>query len=161
MSKDRSFRIYLLAVCFVSVVCAAITSGMGIYSLLKIVTPEITLDTHSYNAHQSLDNFKKSHFYATHAHPQAFFVPGAMGVARPLPMRRSDVITNNQPEPDRIPLSDEEIEQLRLESYQSVIRNHKRSATQELIRISIILVVSCTLFFVHWRLTQKHNNTAD
>lgn len=156
MSKDGSFRIYLLAVCFVSVVCAAITSGMGIHNLLKLVAPEITLDTHSYNAHQSLDNFKKSHFYATPAHPQAFIVPGAMGFARPLPIQRSDLITSNQPEPHLTPLSDEEIEHLRLESYQSVIRNHKRTATQELIRISIILVVSCILFFVHWRLIQKH-----
>jgi hypothetical protein len=63
VSIDRSFKIYLLAVCFVSVVCVALTTGWGLYSLLKIVAPELTLDTHSYNAHQSLDNFKKSHFY--------------------------------------------------------------------------------------------------
>ena len=156
MSKEGSFRIYLLAVCFVAVVCAAITSGMGIYSLLKTVAPEMTLDTHSYNAHQSLNNFKKSHFYATYAHPQAFIVPGAMGVARPLAMQRSELLSNTQPTPDLKPLSNEEIEQLRLESYQSVIKNHKRTAVQELLRISIILLGSCMLFFVHWRLVRKH-----
>ena len=79
---DRSFRIYLLAVCFVSVVCVAVTAGIGLYSLIKVIAPELTLDTHSYNSHQSLDNFKSSHFYANRFHPQALFVPG---VARALP----------------------------------------------------------------------------
>ena len=156
MSTDRSYRIYLLAVCFVSVVCAAITAGMGIHSFLKIVAPEITLDTYSYDAHQSLDNFKNSHFYATHAYPQAFVVPGAMGVARALPIRRSELLINNQPAPDLKPQSDDKIEQLRLQSYQSVIRNHRRTAIQELIRISIVLLVSGALFFVHWRLIRKY-----
>ncbi len=156
MSKDRSYRIYLLAVCFVSVVCVAITSGMGLYSLLKIVAPEITLDTHSYNAHQSLDNFKRSHFYMTQAHPQAFIVPGALGVARPLPLRRSDVLKNSQSELDLTPLPDKEIEQRRLESYQTLIRNHKRTAMQELIRTGIVLFISCSLFFAHWRLLRKN-----
>ena len=156
MSTDRSYRIYLLAVCFVSVVCAAITSGMGIHSFLKIVAPEITLDTYAYNAHQSLDNFKKSHFYATHAYPQAFVGPGAMGVARALPIRRAELLSNNQSQPDIKPQSDEKIEQLRLQSYQSVISNHRRTAVQELIRISIVLLVSGALFFVHWRLIRKH-----
>jgi hypothetical protein len=156
VSTDRSYRIYLFAVCFVAVVCAAISSGIGIHSFLKIVAPEITLDTYSYDAHQSLDNFKKSHFYATPRFPRALFGPGTMGVARAAPIRRSELLSNNQPEPDLKPLGDEEIERMRVESYQSVIRNHRRTAMQGLIRISIILLVSCMLFFVHWRLVQKH-----
>jgi hypothetical protein len=157
VSKDRSFRIYLLAVCFVSVVCAAITAGMGLYSLLKIVAPELTLDTHSYNAHQSLDNFKKSHFYATGLHPQAFIIPGAMGVARSLPMRQSDMLINSESDAGPTPLSDEEVEQLRLESYRMLIKNHKRTAMQELIRTAIVLLVSCILFIVHWRLIHQYD----
>ncbi len=156
MSTDRSYRIYLLAVCFVSVVCAAITAGMGIYSLLKITAPEITLDTYSYNAHQSLHNFKTSHFYASNAYPQAYFVPGAMGVARALPGRRAEMISNTQPGPDLKPLTDEEIERLRSASYLSVLSNHKRTAMQEMIRMSIVLLLSCILFFAHWRLMRKY-----
>ncbi len=94
MSIDRSFRIYLLAVCFVSVVCVAIMAGVGLYSVLKVAAPELTLDTHSYNAHQSLDSFKSSHFYASRLHPQALFIPGAMGVTRSMPMRQSDMLIN-------------------------------------------------------------------
>jgi hypothetical protein len=156
VSMDRSFRIYLLAVCFVSVVCVAIMAGVGLYSLLKIAAPELTLDTHSYNAHQSLNNFKSSHFFASRFHPQALFIPGAMGVARSMPMRQSDMLINSQPDADPTPLSDEEVGHLRLESYQILIKNHKRSAMQELIRTAIVLVVSCILFFVHWRLIRNY-----
>jgi len=149
---DRSFRIYLLAVCFVSVVCVAITAGVGLYSLLKLAAPELTLDTHSYNSHQSLDNFKKSHFYANRFHPQALFVPG---VAKPLPIRQSDSLKNSAQGAEPIPLPNDEIEQLRLESYQMLIKNHKRSAVQELIRTAIVLLVSCILFFAHWRIIRR------
>jgi hypothetical protein len=157
VSIDRSFRIYLLAVCFVSVVCVALTTGMGLYSLLKIVAPELTLDTYSYNAHQSLDNFKKSHFYANGLHPQGLIVPGTMGIARSMPMRQSDMLKNSGPIADPTPLSNEEVEQLRLGSYRMLIKNHKRTAMQELIRTAIILLVSCTLFSVHWRLIHKYD----
>ncbi len=160
MSKDRSFRIYLLAVCFVSVICVAIMAGVGLYSLLKIAAPELTLDTHSYNAHQSLDNFKSSHFYASRFHPQALFIPGAMGVARSMPMRQSDMLINSESDADPTPLSDEEVEHLRQESYQMLIKNHKRSAMQELIRTAIVLVVSGILFFVHWRLIRTYGREA-
>ncbi len=155
MSEDRSFRVYLLAVCFVTVVCAAITAGMGLYSLLKMAAPELTLDTYAYNAHQSLDSYKQSHYYAARLHPQAFIVPGAMGVARPIPLLRSELLRNSTPETTPTPLPDEEIEQLRMESYRTLIRNHKRSAMQEVIRTAIVLLVSCILFFVHWRLFVK------
>ena len=160
MSMDRSFKIYLLAVCFVSVVCVAIMAGVGLYSLLKVAAPELTLDTHSYNAHQSLDNFKGSHFYASRFHPQALFMPGAMGVARSIPMRQSDTLINSDPDASPTPLSDEEVEHLRLESYQMLIKNHKRSAMQELIRTAIVLLVSGILFFLHWRLIRNYGREA-
>lgn len=152
---DRSFRIYLLAVCFVSVVCIAITAGIGLYSLLKITAPELTLDTHSYNAHQSLDNFRNSHFYANRYHPQALFGPG---VARPLHMRQAEVLKNDTQPAAQKPLADEEVERLRLNSYQMLIKNHKRSAMQGLIRTALVLFVSCILFLVHWRLIRKYDN---
>jgi hypothetical protein len=78
-----------------------------------------------------------------------------MGVARAVPLQRSDLLRNSTPEAGPAPLPDEEIEQLRMESYRTLIRNHKRTAMQELIRIAIVLLVSCILFFVHWRLIVK------
>ena len=158
MSKDRSFRIYLLAVCFVSVVCVAITTGIGLYSLLKIAAPELTLDTHAYNAHQSLDKFRRSHFYANTFHPQGFLVSGAMGVARPLPMRQSERLVNSEPQANRAELPDEEVEQLRKESYRTLVDNHKRSAMQQLIRTAIVVLISSLLFAAHWRLLGKYDS---
>ena len=157
MEKDRSLRIYLLAVCFVSMVCLAITAGIGLYSLLKITAPELTLDTHSYNAHQSLDSFRQSHFYANRFHPNTMFIPGAMGVARPMPMRQSDMLRNSKPDTNPTPLSDEKVEQLRLESYQMLIKTHRRTAMLELIRTAIVLLVSSLLFFAHWRLVRQYD----
>ena len=70
-------------------------------------------------------------------------------------MRRSDMLQNSTQETVPTPLADEEVEQLRLESYQMLIKNHKRSAMQELIRTAIVLLVSCFLFVLHWRLIRK------
>jgi len=72
-------------------------------------------------------------------------------------MRQSDLLHNSGQKTDPTPLPNSEVEQLRLESYQMLVRNHKRSAMQELIRSAIVLFVSCILFFVHWRLIRKYN----
>ena len=156
MSKDRSLRIYLLAVCFVAMVCAAITSGMVLYALLKIAAPEITLDTYSYNAHQSLGNFTRSHFNPANTGPAPIFVPGT-GTARAIAIDRAGRVSNPAPDPDSKPLGDQELEKLRKESFQQILSNHQRSALQDLIRLSIVLLVSGALFFTHWRLAGKHS----
>ena len=66
------------------------------------------------------------------------------------------MISNTQPGPDLKPLTDEEIERLRSASYLSVLSNHKRTVMQEMIRMSIVLLLSCILFFAHWRLMRKY-----
>ena len=52
-------------------------------------------------------------------------------------------------------ISDDELEKLRDQSYQSVLRGHRRSAVQNTIRFGIILMVSLSLFFMQWRLIKK------
>jgi len=157
VSSDQSFRIYLLAVCFVSVVCVALTSGIALYSLLKVVAPELTLDTYSYTAHESLDNFKQSHFYPGRLNSKGIIIPGTGGMARSLAMRQSDRVTNGEMDADPAPLSNEELEEARRESYQRLIGNHRRTAVQELVRTTIIIIVSSILFLVHWRILRKHD----
>lgn len=153
MPTDRTFRIYLLAVCFVSVVCIAITAGISLYSLLKIAAPELTLDSYSYNAHQSLDDFKKSHFYARRLQPQGMYFRHDMRAAK----RQAEALENTALMDEPESLTREQTEQLRVDSYQTLIKNHKRSAMQELIRTAITLVISCILFFIHWRQIQKYD----
>ena len=157
MSKDRSLRIYLLAVCFAAMICAAITSGMVLYGLIKIAAPEMTLDTHSYNAHQSLDNFRRSHFNPANTGPSSIFYPGA-GTARAIAVDRIGRVNNPVPDPDSKPLSDQELEKLRRESFEQVLSNHQRSALQNLIRLTMVLLVSGVLFFTHWRLSRQRSD---
>lgn len=153
MSRDGSLRIYLLAVCFVAMVCAAITSGMVLYGLLKIAAPEVTLDTHSYNAHQSLDNFRRSHFNSANTGPTSIFYPG-MGTASAIAVDRAGQVNSPAQDPDTKPLSDQDLEKLRQESFDQVLSNHQRSALQDLMRLSLVLLVSGVLFFTHWRLAR-------
>lgn len=51
--------------------------------------------------------------------------------------------------------SDEEITKLRQESYQIELRKEQRSALQNLVQVSIILVIDVLFFLVHWRLAKR------
>ena len=59
---------------------------------------------------------------------------------------------------ERPVISDDELEKLRDQSYKSVLRGQRRGAMQSTIRSSIFLLVSLSLFFMHWRLVKKANN---
>jgi hypothetical protein len=154
MSKEQSLRIYLLAVCFVAMVCAAITTGMLLYSLLKIAAPEITLDAHAYQAHQSLDNFKRSHFNPANTAPLALAYPGTPQ-ARAITPKRPGWAENSEQASEFEPPSDTELEKMRQVSYAQVLSNHRRSAVQNAIRLSLVLLVSAGLFFSHWRIARR------
>ena len=67
------------------------------------------------------------------------------------------VLQNSKTTADKPPLPDEEIEQLRQRSYDTLIGNHQRNALQELIRKGIVLLVACVLLLVHWRPFQNYD----
>ena len=148
MAADKALRFYLLAVCFVAMVCAAITTGMVIYGLVKIAAPELTLDTWSYSAHQSLEDFRQSQFNPDNRTPGRVFAPTTGG---PLALGPSPTA---QPG-GKPPLSDEQLELQRQQSYQQVLAGHQRSALQDLVRLSIVLLVSALLFYTHWRIANR------
>ncbi len=58
--KKRILEIYSLAVCFVTVICAVVTIGIGTYDLLEISNPEFTLPAYQYERHQSNEAFFRS-----------------------------------------------------------------------------------------------------
>lgn len=159
MSADKALRFYLLAVCFVAMVCAAITSGMFFYGLVKIATPELTLDTWSYSAHQSLENFRQSQFNPANRPKVRLFAPYA-GQAQAIPLDPAGHETDPAPPAAHQPLSDEELELERQKSYLQVLSNHQRGALQDLIRLAIVLVVSVVLFYSHWRVARKQSASA-
>jgi len=55
--KKSIIGIYALAVCFVTVVCAVIALGIGIYDLVEIAYPEFTLPSYQFERHQSNEAF--------------------------------------------------------------------------------------------------------
>ncbi len=116
--KRNIIGIYALAVCFVTVVCAVIATGIGIYDLLQIANPEFTLPSWQYERHQT---------------NEAFF-PG---------------------DAERVNLSEEEMTERRLASYETAIKAERRGAQQSLIKVFIVLILDALVFAVHWRLAQR------
>lgn len=55
--KKTILEIYALAVCFVTVLCAVVALGIGVYDIVEITNPEFTLSAHSYERHQTNEAF--------------------------------------------------------------------------------------------------------
>jgi len=59
--KKTLVEIYALAVCFVTVTCFAIATGIAIYDFVQIGFPEIALSSYQYERHQSNAAYRSSH----------------------------------------------------------------------------------------------------
>ena len=55
--KRALVEVYALAVCFVTVVCFVVALGIGIYDLIQILNPQFTIDSYTYDRHQSNEAF--------------------------------------------------------------------------------------------------------
>jgi hypothetical protein len=55
--KKSILEIYALAVCFFTVACFVVASGIALYNLIQVVNPEFSLDSQQYNQHQTNDIF--------------------------------------------------------------------------------------------------------
>lgn len=55
--KRSLIEIYALAVCFICVVSGAVSFGVGVYDLVQVSAPGMTLPGWEYSRHQSNDNF--------------------------------------------------------------------------------------------------------
>lgn len=58
--KKSLLEIYALAVCFVMVICFAVALGIGVYDLLKMVNPKMTLKSYAYQCHQTNEAFTRN-----------------------------------------------------------------------------------------------------
>jgi len=61
--KKSKLEIYALSLCFVTIVCAAISLGIGIYSMVEIYKPEFTMFSYQYEGHQTNELFLKQQGY--------------------------------------------------------------------------------------------------
>ena len=57
--KKSLLEIYSLAVCFVTIICAAVALGIGVYDILEISNPELTLKSRQYQRHQTNEAFTR------------------------------------------------------------------------------------------------------
>jgi hypothetical protein len=58
--KKSLVEIYALAVCFVTLICFAIALGIGIYNILEMFNPELTLRAYAYQHHQTNEAFTRN-----------------------------------------------------------------------------------------------------
>ena len=129
--KKTVFEIYSSLVCFVTIICCSVWLGMGLYSMVGVVKPEITLDDWAYQMHQSNQQFQKPVL----GEPFLLGPPGAVEANKPEPIEH---------------LSDKQITEKRLASYQLELQSEIRKHQQELIKSLIAVFICLPLFFIHW-----------
>ena len=131
-------KIYALLVCFVAVVCITITTGMGLYELVKLAQPQLTLNPYQYQQLQSNEAYRRTQY-------QGIRLVNPYGGAPPEPSLQN-----------QSPKTDAEIEEMREAELKRLISNERRMATASLIRLLIVLLVTCPLFYIHWRIARRH-----
>ena len=130
--KRPIFEIYASLVCFVTIVCCSVWLGMGLYSLAGVLKPKITLDSWRYQRHQSNRQFQQPAL----GEPIFLGPPSAVEAYKPEPIEN---------------LSDKEITEQRLASYQLELQSEVRKNQEKLIKSLIAVFICLPLYFLHWR----------
>lgn len=127
--KKSILEIYAMAICFVAVVAFTISLGIGLYNIVQIVNPKLTMNTWDWERFSNNDTFfnNSSHLFYDKSSEQL----------------------------DRKYFTEDEITEKRENSLKLAIENEKRSALQSLIRVIIFLLITSTVYFLHWRLAKK------
>ncbi|HWQ94572.1 MAG TPA: hypothetical protein VN418_03605 [Gammaproteobacteria bacterium] len=131
--KKSILEVYALAVCFVTVICFVIASGIGLYSIIGIANPEFTLPAWVYERHQSNDAFWRMN--------------------APLPMPGSGRETKPRPPED-------ELTQQRQASYALAIKSEQRGSVQTLTKAGIVIFIDLIIFGAHWRIARRSQPNA-
>ena len=142
MKRIPSIRLYALAVCFVSLLCAAITSGFALYNLVTLAAPSLTIEPYRIQSYSSNEVFTNSQFPYPAFGRASFIINEGVSQAPPV----------NNPYAE---MSDEEITAARLSRLQAELDAHAGSARLSLLRQGIIILISSLLFFTHWRLAKN------
>ena len=142
-------RIYALLVCFVTVVCITITTGMALYQIVKIVAPELTMRPHQHRYLMTDEAYRRA-FYppGVYSNPELMEIPENSHTQSAVIMQTP--ATGQQEAP-----SDEQIAELRKKEWDALMENERRFSIASLIRLTIVLLVACPLFYVHWRIAQR------
>jgi len=131
--KKTFLEIYALLVCFITMVCFSVWLGLSGYNFIGVIAPEITIDAWAYERHQSNELFSAEPLRVE---------PMMLG---PNPFEAGDI---TQPVES---LSDEEITEQRLASYQLALDSEVRVNFQSMLRGLIVILICIPLFLIHWR----------
>ena len=129
--KKTVFEIYSSLVCFVAIVCCSVWLGMGLYGLVGVLEPEITLDKWSYEMYQ----------------PD---YPSPSLMAEPFILGPPETMEIKKPEPF-LPKSDKQIAEERLVNYELALKSEVRKNKQTLFKSLIAVFICLPLFFLHCR----------
>ena len=143
------FKTYALAVCFISLMCGSISTGIMLFNIVKIVAPELTLDSRQYELYDQAVaiNPRPMSF-----RPQRSEIASISSNGEPVFIGESRALTSTPP------LSEKEIQKKKDERRLHYIERHKFGAKQSIIYQVIIIFVSSVLFGTHWRLSKKTPN---
>jgi hypothetical protein len=128
--KKSLLEIYALAVCFATIVCFVISLGVAIYSIVKIINPEFTMNSYEYKRYQSNDAYWLSCV---------------------------DDYRNKEKEMQRP--SEDELTKQRTEGYRLAAISEKRDGYQGLTKTAIIILINIVVFFIHWRIARRARET--
>jgi hypothetical protein len=127
--KKSLLELYALAVCFVTIVCSAITIGVGVYNIIGIYKPEFTLPSHEYERHQTNEKFAMQ------------------------------IIVDYPNEGRKTNMSEEEKTRQRVVSYDTALKSESRGSVQALVKVVIITIISVLLFIIHWLIAIRARET--
>lgn len=126
-------EIYALLVCFITTVCFSVWLGLSAYNFVGVIAPEVTIDSWAYERHRS---------------NQLFSVEPL--IVEPIMLGPNPFEADTTPQPVE-PLSDEEITEQRLASYQLALDSEVRANLQSMLRGLIVILICIPLFLIHWR----------
>jgi len=131
---NRNFlEIYALLVCFITTLCFSIWLGLSTYNFIGVIAPEITIDAWTYKRHQSNEQFSAEQL-----------------TIEPIMLGASPFETGAIPQSVES-LSDEEVAEQRLASYQLALDSEVRTNLQSMLQGLIVILICMPLFLIHWR----------
>jgi hypothetical protein len=125
--KTNILLIYAYLVCFVTVTCGAIYTGIILYDIVQISAPEFMLSEHTKYTHANNENFIENNYTYTDDGKVSKYEG----------------------------YSETKITKIRTENYQSKIAQEQNNAVKSVIQSVIVLFIDLILFFVHWRIAKR------
>lgn len=139
--NKRLLEIYALSVCFVSVGCLSIFSGIFLYGLVEISFPSTINSSRMY--------------YPSPIFNQSGIVTTPIFPGQPLPrISRAEAIINNAEENGQLLKKQKQFEKLETERVQA-------ESMLSIARSIIVILIASIVFIFHWRIAKRARSGND